>query len=177
MSYLINFLGGRKQTQSGVLFTQTDTVTVANTVTETTLSGTGVGSLTIPANFFIIGRTLRIRGFGYHSSTGNPTITLRFKLGSTTIGTVTGASGNGSNDGFEFDGVLTCRTTGASGTIQAQGSYQELQPNGLIEGGGNTSTTTINTTTSQTLSITVQWGTASASNTISLTNLILESLN
>lgn len=176
MSYIIDFLGGRKGHPEAVLFVQTDTVTVANTTTETALSGTGVGSLVLPANFLIIGRTIRIRGFGYHSSTGNPTVTFRVKLGSTTVGTVTGTGGNGTNDGFEFDGVLTCRTTGASGTVQPQGKYQELHPSGLIEGGGSTSTVTIDTTVSQTISLTFQWGTANAGNTISLTNFIVERL-
>jgi hypothetical protein len=176
MSYLIDFLGGRKGYPEAILFVQTQTVTVANTTTETTLLGTGVGSLILPANFLIAGRSIRVRGFGYHSSTGNPTVTIRFKLGTTTVGTITGAGGNGTNDGFEFDGILTCRTTGASGTVQAQGKYQELHPAGLIEGGGNTSTTTLDTTINNQLNITFQWGTASASNTISLTNFILERL-
>lgn len=176
MSYLIDFLGGKKGYPESVLFVQTNTVTVANTTSETALSGTGVGSLVLPANFFIIGRTIRLRGFGYHSSTGNPTITFKVKFGSTVVGTVTGASGNGTNDGFEFDGVITCRTTGASGTVQPQGKYQELHSLGLIEGGGATSTVTIDTTVSQTLSLTIQWGTANAGNTISLTNFILERL-
>lgn len=176
MSYAIDFIGGRKGYPESALFIQTSTTTVSNTAIESSLLGTGVGSLTIPANFLVAGRTLRIRGFGYHSSTGNPTITLRFKLGSTTIGTVTGTGGNGSNDGFEFDGVLTCRTTGVSGTVQAQGKYQELHPSGLIEGGGNASTTTIDTTASHSIAITFQWGTAAVGNTISLTNLIVERL-
>ena len=176
MSYIIDFLGGRKGHPEAILFVQTNTVTVANTTSETTLSGSGVGSLVLPANFLITGRSLRVRGFGYHSSTGNPTITLKFKLGSIVVGTITGTSGNGSNDGFEFDGILTCRTTGASGTVFVQGRYEELQNSGLREGGGNTSTTTIDTTASQTVSITAQWGTANAGNTISLTNFILERL-
>lgn len=176
MSYIVDFLGGRKGHPEAVLFVQTDTVTVANTVTETAISGTGVGSLVLPANFFIVGRSIRLRGFGYHSSTGNPTITLRVKFGSTVVGSVSGASGNGSTDGFEFDGIITCRTTGASGTVQSQGKYQELQNSGLTEGGGSTSTVTIDTTASQTVSLTIEWGTANAGNTISLTNFILERL-
>lgn len=176
MSYLIDFLGGIKGYPESVLFIQTDTVTVANTASETTLSGTGVGSLTLPANFFILGRSVRFRGLGYHSSTGNPTITFKVKFGSTVLETITGTSGNGTNDGFEFDGIITCRTTGSSGTLQSQGKYQELHTSGLNQGGGNTSTVTINTTTSQTVSITVQWGTANSGNTISLTNFILERL-
>jgi hypothetical protein len=176
MSYLINFLGGRKQTQSGVLFAQTvDSTEVVNTVTETTISDTGYGSLVLPANFLTVGKCLKIRGYGIHSSTGNPTITLKIKLGSTVVGTVTGTSGNGTNDEFQFEGILVCRTVGASGTVQTNGSYFELHGSGLIEGGGGL--VTLNTTISQTLSVTFEWGTASAGNTLTLKNLILECLN
>lgn len=160
-----------------VLFTQTNTVTVANTTTETALTGTGVGSLTLPANFFLAGKTLRLRMWGYHSSTGNPTITARVKLGSTTICTMTGSSGNSSTDTFEVWADITCRTTGATGTVFGQGVYREVHGSGLIAGSDNTATTTVDTTTSQAVSITVQWGAADSGNTISATNFTLEVLN
>lgn len=161
----------------GVLFTQTNTVTVANTVTETALTGTGVGSLTLPANFFVAGKTLRLRMWGYHSSTANPTITAKIKLGSTVIGTMTGSSGNGSNDTFIVWGDITCRTTGAAGTVFTQGEYNEIHSSGLKIGTKNTATNTIDTTASQAVSITIQWGTADVGNTISATNFTLEVLN
>jgi hypothetical protein len=171
------FESGVEQTLSGTLFTQTNTVTVANTVTQTALTGTGVGTLTLPANFFVAGKTIRLRMWGYYSSTGNPTITVRVKLGSTTIGTMTGSSGNGSNDTFEAWSDITCRTTGGTGTVFTQGVYREVQSSGLIAGTDNTSTTTVDTTASQAVSITVEWGTAAAGNTISATNFTLEVLN
>ena len=181
MSYLINFLGGRKQTQSGVLFTQTSTVTVANTVTETAITDGGVGSLVLPANFFIAGRTIKLVGAGYHSNNNSDTLRIRVKFGSTAIlDTGAQASGASSNDGFQLAAFITCRTTGASGTIMAQGEYKEYTgtPSShdtyqLV----NTSTTTIDTTASQTISVTAQWAVASASNTISLAIFTVEALN
>jgi hypothetical protein len=171
-------IAGVTQTLQGVIFTQTNSVTVANTVTETALSGTGVGTLTLPANFFVAGKTLNFNMMGFHSSTANPNINIRVKLGSTTVLT-TGAvtSGNGSSNGFEAYGEITCRTTGSSGTVIGQGVYNEMHSSGAREDMVNTTTTTINTTTSQTLSITVEWGTASASNTITSTNFSVEVLN
>jgi hypothetical protein len=159
------------------MFTQTATGSCTNTTTQTTITSTGVGSLTLPANFFIAGRTLKIEGMGYHSSTGNPSITIRVKLGSTTIATLTGSSGNGSNDTFRVSGVITCRTTGASGTVFPQLEYDEIQHNGLTAGSDGTAAVTIDTTINQALTITAQWGTANAGNTINLTNLTVVALN
>jgi hypothetical protein len=172
------YAAGVAQTVNGVLFTQTQTVTVANTVTETALTGTGTGTLTLPANFFAAGKTIKIRALGYHSSTGSPNITIRVKLGSTTILT-TGAitSGNGSDDAWVCDAFFTCRTTGGTGTVIGQGYYEEVHGTGNRGGMVNTATTTIDTTASQAISITVEWGTADAGNTISCTNVLIEVLN
>ena len=167
-----------RQTLSGVLFTQTADATVANTVTETTIVGTGVGSMTLPANFFVAGKTIRIKCFGYHSAAASPTIRIRIKLGSTVIlDTTAVASKNGTNDGFTIEGIITCRTTGVTGTIYGQGNYIEFQSPSIDEGMVGTATTTIDTTTSQAIGVTAEWGTANASNTITTTNLILEVLN
>jgi predicted RecA/RadA family phage recombinase len=174
---LVAHVAGVAQYLQGVVFSQTATVTVANSVAETTLTGSGVGTLTLPANFFVAGKSVRLTAWGYHSSVSTPTINVRFKLGSTTI-VSTGAvnSGNGTNNGWLVDVVLTCRTTGGSGTVIAQGIFTENHALGGRHDMESTGTTTINTTTSQAITLTAQWGTASASNTISCTNLILEVL-
>lgn len=153
----------------GTLFTQTADTTVANTTTETTLFGTGVavgGGLTLPANFFVAGKTIKIHIRGYHSSTGNPNVTFKVKLGSTVVATGTGVSGNGSTSGFYFDSEITCRTTGATGTVSAGAQYNEVHSSGLNLGIVQTGTTTIDTTASHVLDVTITWGTANAGNTI-----------
>ena len=152
------------------LFSQIATVTVANTVTETTLLGAGSGSVIIPAGFFTAGRTIKIKGFGYYSATSTPNITIKIKFGSTTILTTgAAASGNDTNG--------TCRTIGATGTVQSQGLFQEVGAAAIGFPMVNTSTNTIDTTITQTVGITVTWGAASAGNTISLSNLIIEVIN
>lgn len=159
---------------SGVLFTQTATATVANTTTETTLTSTGEGSLTLPANFFTTGKTVQVKGYGYHSAAGNPDITVKIKIGGTTyLTTGTVSCGNSTDTYVELQGTITCRSTGATGTIMAQGFYVETGGGDNHFGMPNTTTQTIDTTTTQTIDVTVQWGTASASNTMSLTNLII----
>lgn len=164
-------------TPESLLFSQTSTVTVANTLTETSLVGTGTGSVTLPANLLIPGRNLRIWVWGFHSSTANPTITIRVKIGGVTIGTASGSSGNGTNNSFVVNFLLTCRTVGATGTIISQGQYAELHTGGLVANLPSTTTTTVNTTGTLLLDVTSQWGTANAGNTMSATNVIVEQLN
>jgi len=178
MSYLINFLGGRKQTPNTIAFVQTADGVVANSTSELDLTSTGEGSLVFPANFFKAGRSLHIFGKGIHSSTGGATLTIRVKLGSTVILT-TGANGSGSDTNAQFDieALLTCRTAGVSGTVAACGHYEE-------DGGSpdtfqmvNVSPVTLDTTISQTLSITAQWSVASAGRTLTLQTLFVEVKN
>jgi hypothetical protein len=156
-------------------FTQTATGTVANTTTETALTSTGIGSLDFPIGFFRVGSRLIITGFGVHSAVATGTLTIKIKLGSTVLlstGAIT--SGIDTNAMFKISAEITFRTIGASGTVFSQGEYFE---NGAIPTSfpmTNTTTTTVNTDTPQALSITAQWSTASASRTISLTNLNVE---
>jgi hypothetical protein len=178
---LQTYVAGIEQTLSGTIFTQTNTVTVANTVTETALTGTGVGTLTLPANFFTIGKSLNLVVRGFMSDTGTPTLRIRVKLGSTTIGD-TGAValvGTINNEVFEVSYSLTCRTTGATGTVIGQGHFEfdNSTNSGLFEGMPSTGTTTIDTTATQAISVTAEWGTADPADTISATNCTIEVLN
>lgn len=176
-TYIIDYrTAGAQERYYFPIFAQTQTVTVGNTVTETTLVGTGQGSVTLPANFFFVGKSIRCKMLGYHSSTANPTITIRFKLGGSTVATATGSSGNGSNDAFAIEFYITCRSIGGTGTIFGQGQYAELHTGGLVAGMATTATTTIDTTGTLAANITVEWGTAAAGNTISATNFTIENM-
>jgi len=162
----------------GSLFSQTSGVAVANTTTETTLAGTGSGTLAIPANSLIEGRTIRVTARGVLSTTGTPTLNLRAKLGSTTV-VATGAvatAGTISNHAFELVVDLVCRTTGASGTVIGEGRFwaDNAAHTGLHLGLPATATVTVNTTTDLVISLTAAWGTASASNTITAHTLTAE---
>lgn len=159
-------------------YTQTSAVTVANTVTESTLLSSGVGSLTLPANFLVTGKTVKITVAGVHSATANPNITINIKLGSTTVmttGIVT--SGNSTNAFFEIHGFITCYTTGATGTVWAEGYYVETGGGTGRFSMGNSAATTIDTTASQTINVTATWGTASTSNTITASVAMVEFVN
>lgn len=171
---------------SGVLFTSTADATVADTTDETTIIGSGVatgGGLILPANFFVAGKSLRLRVRGILSDTGTPTINIRFKLGSTTIvstGAITIPTGL-TNRYFVVEVTLTCRTTGATGTVIASGelSYDAnaTPPNSETRGMSQTSASVIDTTASQVVGVTAEWGNESASNTITGQITVLEVLN
>jgi len=161
-------------TPSGSLFVQTNSVTVGNTVSELTLLGTGQGSLTLGANFFRAGKSFRIWARGVISDTGTPTLRIRVKLGATTILDTTAVTlaGTLSNNEWEMNCLVTCRTVGVSGTVFAQGHFQEFPNNRL--GMPNTTTSTIDTTASQVINITALWGTADPANTMTCTNVMIE---
>lgn len=157
------------------VFSQAQAVTVGNTVSELPLTGTGTGSLTIPGNFLVFGRTIYIRAMGFHSAAGNPTIDIKIKLnGSTYLDTTAVTSGNSTNTMWEMRAMLTVYSTGSSGTVFAQGFYNETGGGANLFGMVNTATQTIDTTIPQTLSITAQWGTQAVGNTITMTNLVVD---
>jgi hypothetical protein len=174
------FAAGIKRFLHGTPFTSTATGTIANSVTETSITGTGVGTKTLPAAFFVVGRTLRVTLWGIYS-TANPAVTLQIKakLGSTVI-LDTGAqtpTAAMANRGFCVTGLITCRTTGATGTVFGQGSANMSisATDSQAWDMENTATATIDTTASQAFDVTATWGAGvGASDTISGTNFLLE---
>jgi len=156
------------------LFVETADKTIANTTTETTMFGTGVGSLTLPANFWIVGRTLRIEIHGDFADTGNPTAEVQAYLGSTSCidsGAITLAGLAGTEE-WECVVLMTCRSTGASGTIETviDWEYETSTGSSAIERLNVAgTTTTIDTTGTLVIDATFQWGTAAAANTLTST--------
>ena len=165
----------------GSIFTQTADAAVANTVTETSILGTGSGSKTVAAGAInTIGRTLRIKVRGMISvNVGSPTLTVRFKIQGVTISTGVIGVNAASNNAFSIDEMVTTRSTGASGTVASNGefSYQDTLNGshsvGLLQPG----TSTTDLTNSKALDITVQWSAANALNTITSQVATIEILN
>jgi hypothetical protein len=166
---------------------------VANTMAETSLftGATGVvGSRTIPANTLVAGNLLRLTLYGSWDFTGSPTITLKFKLGTTTVlsSIHTPTAGNGASWGSGPPVQVSVLATGASGSVGGYGtlalvstatSYgEQLVPGG--SGGaytGSGSAVTIDTTVALTMDLTVQWGAAASGNTIQILHAVLELVN
>jgi hypothetical protein len=154
------------------LFVKTSDTTVANTVTETSIVGTGAGATTLT---FVAGRAVRLTAYGYLSDTGTPTLTIRVKYGGTLLVSCAPVLATGlANAGWQLLVTLTCRTDGSSGTLIAEGT--------LIVGGTVThlvavATVTKDVTVANGVGLTAQWGAASASNTLTCAALLLEQIN
>lgn len=182
---MIQFADGIKQVMSNVLFTQTASQTVTNTVTETTIIGTGVGTLTLPANFFVAGKTIRMRIGGIYTTplAAVPSLLIKVKYGTTIIATVTTTSLLSGATNLEFDGeiLITCRTTGATGTVMTHGDIEyatgvagTISVDPLNNAGA---TTTIDTTASSALNVTIQWDTNTSTRSATSTITTVEVLN
>jgi len=155
------------------LFAQTaNSTTITNTTTESTLIGTGVGSLLIPANGFAVGDSFHAKLIGHISCNSSATIQLRVKSGSVLLAD-TGilALDTATNKHWELNVYFTIRALGATtvASIASGGIFSYTKNSGLNFEGTNFSTvnnTTFNTTISNTLNITAQWGAANAADSI-----------
>lgn len=174
-----------KEILSTTIFTQTADKVVSNTTSETSIIGTGVGSLTLPANFFVAGKTIRIRIGGIYSTPAiaTPSLLIKVKYGSTVLASVTTTGLLSGASKLEFDGevAITCRSTGSSGTVSIHGDVEyatgvggTISVDPLNNAGGSA---TINTTTSNLLDITVTWDTATNTRNVTSTVSIVERLN
>lgn len=157
------------------LYSATSPVTIVNTAAQLTLIGTGVGSLTVPANFITAGMAFEMRTGGNFGALNNSTI--RFRL---------------TNSGTLFDSgllqfspsVTSPRPWNADVTFVYRGGTTMItnfnfQYNNGADARGFTASQTNNTfnpAISNILGFTSQWGAASASNTITSDYFVLTRL-
>lgn len=167
------------------LFVATADKTVTNTVSETSIIPTGSGSTTLAASYLTVGKALRLRLGGVYSTPAlaTPAVTIKVKLGSTVLATVTTTSLLSGASSLEFDGevLITCRSTGASGSVVIHGDIEYATGLGgtiavdpLNNGGA---TVTVDTTTSKVLDVTVTWDAATSSRSAKATSCTIEALN
>lgn len=156
------------------LFAQTGNSTiVTNTTAETTIINGGVGSLSIPANGFAVGDSFRAMMGGVINAANNQTIRVRVKAGAIVL-LDSGLQNLGSSvidDVWSINIDFTIRQIGAAGvaSIVSLGNFHYTKTNNAsVQGFGfNTvNSTTFDTTVSNTLDITVQWGAATTDNNI-----------
>lgn len=141
----------------------TDT-TVANTTTETT-----VYTIPMAANYLTPGKMLDIAIHGIFSSVAGPNgvCTIRIKCAGITLATFATVAQANTNTPYRIEIEATCRAIGASGSIISFGEYTEGTTNTaetVTRYSG--ATATLDTTTDNTLTVTMQWATANASNTL-----------
>jgi hypothetical protein len=181
--------------------TQTEVIGVSSAVGSALASSTTATAVSpasgagyTPANFWLptygISKSLYVKAFGVLSTTGTPNLTVGVSA-NTTQGTynssgilaTTGAVAQASsvtNVPWELDCVLTCVTTGGSGTFLADGKFSVA---------GSTwerlSSSTANPNTAATLStqaayyieLFATWGTSSASNSLQVYTYAILGLN
>jgi hypothetical protein len=159
---------------SGGLYAQTaNSIPVTATTTESTLIGTGVGSLSIPANVFQIGDSFRAVFGGVMNAANNQTIRIRVKAGSVTLldSGVQSLTNSIVNDIFTLKLDFTIRQLGVAGvaSIVSIGSFHYVKTSNASPQGfafNVVNNTTFNTTISNTLNVTVEWGSNNAGNSI-----------
>lgn len=171
------YADGIKQVLAGVIFTATADNSVTNSTSELSALPTGVGTKTLPANFFVVGKAVRIKGGGVFSTAvaAQGTLNVKVKYGSTILSQSTAFTpvANLTTQGFDFEVIIVCRTTGATGTVTTTGGFTysiglnlARDVNDLVNSGN---TTTIDTTASTALDVTATWGSASSSNIVKTT--------
>lgn len=189
---LVSFSAGSKSvyiTQPGhrkgtpVIFIFISTGQVANTTTEKSLLGSGIGTLTFPGYSLFLGRTIRLQAYGIISTALVPgTLRVKINLGTTVILDTTAQTPASSLVDliWKIDAIITVRAVGSVTTVIGQGAF-EHQTSALAAmltwAMTNTAAVNVDLTTSQTLDVTVTWSTANASNDIRCTNCTVESLN
>lgn len=144
-----------------------DSTAIHTTTAETAFSVT----YTIPASLLTAGASIRIVAAGKHSTTGTPTLTFKVKLAGTVV--ADGAAltcGSGVTDRcWRAEGAAVVRATGASGTVVRGGGLFDVggAPTGSLTSG----TFSLDTTTTNVVSVTATWSASSSSNTITLQTL------
>lgn len=178
---------GLAQSRVGAFYQSIADVTSTST-SATSLLATGaskIGNATLPAGFWTPGKGIRIlaRGSGFTTGTGN-SFALKLIFNGTnlsTSGAITPTTTPQTGDGsWTFEGVIKCRTVGASGTLFAHGVMFFGNTAAATGGSGRYTTaptvTTINTTVSGTVDFTMQFGGSTGSPSITVNDLSLEVL-
>ena len=149
------------------------TNTVANTAAETNFNST----YTILANSIQRPTVFSIKLWGVYSAAVASTLRGKVKLNTTAIldtGALTGLAAS-TNLGWSADFNILFQSIGASAVIDAQGflQFSTAATTALTVNVPNINTMTIDTTIDQIISLSATWNTASASNSITLRQMIL----
>jgi hypothetical protein len=101
----------------------------------------------------------------YSKGAGAHVLTIRLKANGSTLATWTCPSGSATNEYFATEITMTCRTTGASGTVWINA---ENKMSTQISYYSPSSASTLDTTASVTLTLTAQWDTADVGSVVYL---------
>lgn len=167
---------------------QVDGTALSNTTTATSILAPAA-KFTVPANFFDIGKVLRVKAAGRISTAASTpgTLTLDVRLGSVVVFNG-GASGtlatSASNLTWDLEATLTCRSIGASTSATLLGvgrlvsaALSATTPIMLLPVSSPAAGTGFDSTAAAVLDLYATWSAASASNSIRCDSFSLESLN
>lgn len=151
--------------------------TIANTAAQTSFGST----YTVPANRLRVGSVIRtvLRG-RFSTDAAPPTIIFRFLYGgSTVLANSAFSTAFLANAGWTLTVDVVVATLGATGTAEVHGELkiQSAAADSAVLVLGDAAATTIDTTVTRSIAVSVQWGTASANNTISLHLMSVEILD
>lgn len=176
---------------------EVDGTAITNTTTATSLFGTNntaaAGKFTLPANWFDIGRTLRVTARGRISNVvttpGNLTLDVRF-------GSVVAFNGGAmalnttakTNVTWEFTADLVCRAIGSGTTANVMGIGKWLSESAasavateaavyMLPGSAPAVGTGFDSTAAQVIDLFATFSVANASNSIQMHQFLLEALN
>lgn len=158
---------------TGIYAQTANSTVITGTTVETSIINGGVGTLTVPANGFSIGDSFNAELSGVVDAANNQTIRIKVKTGSVILldSGVQNLTSSITDDIWTLSIDFTIRQLGAAGvaSIASFGRFSYAKTNtGSVEGFGmNTiNSTTFDTTISNTLDVTVQWGSDNAGNSI-----------
>ena len=155
------------------LYAQTASSTpITGTNVESSLIGSGLGTLSVPANTFKVGDSFVAKLYGHITCVGTATIEIRIKSGSVLLAD-TGiiALDVTTNKHWNIEVNFTIRSLGNAsvGSIVSAGLFSYIKNSGLNFEGSNfvsLNNTTFDTTILNTLDVTAQWNTNNAGNNI-----------
>lgn len=143
--------------------------TIANTAVATKFAS----QVTLPAGWLnVVGRELRVVAWGTYNTdaAAGLGITVELMAGTTVLaaGTGTLSLAAASNDGWEMRADISCRTTGAGGTVEAQGriDFDKGGQGADVLWMTNAAPVALDLTVAQALALRVTWGVADPDNSI-----------
>ncbi len=176
LNAFVVFGQGRSSYMVRNLYNQRANKSVSNSASELTLTGgTHIGSLTLPANWWLVFKSVRFKIWGAFTTTGTPTVRLRFYMG-TVLLVDTGAltlPASVTDKQWIMEGEIVCQAIGASGTLETNcfvimdtTRYPFVQTAGV----------TFDSTISNAMDLTAQFSVMSVSNIITVMQWSVDSV-
>ena len=177
---VVNIPGTIPTTSYGLFAQTADSIPVTGTTVETTIIGSGVGTLTVPANAFSIGDSFQASLDGILSCVGTATLHIHVKTLAGVILADTGiiAMDTTTSKAWLLNLYFTIRNIGATtvASISSGGLFSYIKNAGTNFEGyvlSNINNTTFDTTISNTLIVTAQLNTNNSGNSIITRNFTL----